>query len=99
MKKMLTLAAFGVCLLALPGRSFAHSYDQNDDGSLLRLTAYVLHPVGVFLQDHVFRPFHRWVSSDEPLKVYVPFRKKPVFSSEKPRWYWFGHLPREGDRY
>lgn len=65
MKKALLLAALALMFAAAPATSFAHSYDTDDSDNPLRLVAYVLHPVGVAVQDFVLRPIHRLVSGPE----------------------------------
>ena len=80
MKKGLSLAALAALLFALPATSQAHSYDPDSSEHPLRYVAYVLHPVGVLVQDVIFRPIHKLVSGPN--------------SS-----YWFGHEPREADKY
>ena len=62
MKKMLSLAALVALLVALPGKSQAHSYDRDDSDYPLRYLAYAIHPIGVAIQDFVLRPIHRFVS-------------------------------------
>lgn len=69
MKKALSLAALVAVFMAAPAVSQAHSYDSDDDGHPLRLIAYVVHPVGVALQDFIVRPIHRFVSST-PKRAY-----------------------------
>ena len=62
MKKALILAAMTAFLFAMPTSGRAHDYDPDDSEHPLRYIAYVVHPVGVALQEWVFRPLHRLVS-------------------------------------
>lgn len=63
MKKVLSLIALVALFVAVPARSHAHSWDSDDSEHPLRIVAYILHPIGVALQDFIFRPIHRLVSS------------------------------------
>ena len=65
MKKGLALAALVALFLAVPAKSRAHSYDPDDSDYPLRYIAYVVHPVGVAIQDWVLRPIHRFVSKTQ----------------------------------
>lgn len=65
MKKGLCLLGLVAMLMSVPAISHAHSYDSDDAGHPLRYIAYVVHPVGVALQEYIFRPLHRWLSASE----------------------------------
>jgi hypothetical protein len=67
--RLRTGLASGVCLLVLAMSAppaAADRYDPQDAGHPVRVAAYLLHPVGVFLDLLIFRPAH-WVGSREPL--------------------------------
>ena len=51
-------------LLATATPALADRYDSEKAGHLLRITAYVLHPVGVVLDVLIVRPAHWMVSQD-----------------------------------
>ncbi len=65
MKKGFAIAALAAMIFALPVTTHAHSYDRDDDGHFLRYVAHAIHPVGIFLEYRVFRPIHKWISTDE----------------------------------
>lgn len=51
---------------ALP--ALADEYDDERSGHPLRIVAYLVHPIGVFLDYLIFRPFH-WVGNHEPFST------------------------------
>ncbi len=51
---------------ALP--ALADEYDDQRSGHPLRIVAYLVHPIGVFLDYLNFRPFH-WVGNHEPFST------------------------------
>lgn len=54
--------------LAVASPAAADSYRSGRAGHPIRVTAYVLHPLGVLIETLIFRPAH-WVGSQEPLKA------------------------------
>ena len=63
------LVLVGGLLTALPSGARAHTYQSNSaDAHVLRLVAYVLHPVGVLLEWGITRPVH-WVASQDQLDI------------------------------
>ena len=97
-KKALFVAALAGLILAAPTKTYAHSYDRDDSDHPLRYVAYLFHPVGIFLQDFILRPIHRFVSSDEPWPNFE-IEWLQWLNSDKPRTYWFGHDPADGETY
>lgn len=70
------IAAAGSCaalVFALAGTSPAlaaeDEYDAADAGNPVRITAYVLHPVGVIYDYLILRPAW-WVGSHEPFRTF-----------------------------
>lgn len=57
-----------VALLATATTARADYYDSAKAGHPLRITAYVLHPIGVMFDVLIFRPAH-WVGSHETLRT------------------------------
>ena len=55
-------------LLATASPALADHYDPLKAGHPLRITAYVLHPIGVMIDTLIFRPAH-WVVSRDGLKT------------------------------
>lgn len=55
-------------LLATATPALADRYDSESTGHPLRITAYVLHPIGVVLDVLIFRPAH-WVVSHDGLRT------------------------------
>ena len=52
--------------IALP--ALADEYNDERSGHPLRIVAYLVHPIGVFLDYLILRPFH-WVGSHEPFRT------------------------------
>ena len=70
MKSTFALLAL-VGLLAVPAAARAGDPYDDSQAHPLRVTAYVVHPVGVLLEWVVFRPFHMLTSaSDETEYVF-----------------------------
>ena len=70
------LAAGGSCAalviaLATAGPAWAteEEYDASDAGNPVRISAYVLHPVGVIYDYLILRPAW-WVGSHEPFRTF-----------------------------
>ena len=55
-------------LLATATPALADHYESMKAGHPLRVTAYVLHPIGVMLDTLIFRPAH-WVVSHDTLRI------------------------------
>jgi hypothetical protein len=70
------VAAGVLAWTALPAEAQTDRYDPKKAGNPLRLTAYVLHPVGVLIDYGLMRPCF-WVVQREP------FSK--IFGYERPR--------------
>lgn len=67
---LLARAAAGLLLLSalLATPALADPYDPARAGHPLRITAYVLHPVGVMFDTLIFRPAH-WLVHHETLRT------------------------------
>lgn len=65
MKKGIFVAAIAGLLFAMPTRSDAHDYDRDDSDHILRYVAYVVHPIGMAVDQWLLRPIHRFVHRDE----------------------------------
>jgi hypothetical protein len=61
-------AALALVLTLTAGPAFADEYDVEHSGHPLRITAYVLHPVGVLIDRLILRPAH-WLGTREPVKT------------------------------
>jgi len=74
-----------VPLLASP--ALADEYDEDQAGHPLRIAAYVLHPIGWFLDYFIFSPLHRVVGNSPPGRVIFghrdDFRELPGSPAEK----------------
>ena len=64
----LWLGAALALLTALPARAGTTQYNPRRAGHPLRIIAYAVHPVGVFLDYAIFRPAW-WLGSHEPLRT------------------------------
>ena len=54
--------------LTIAPPALADDYDDQRSGHPLRIVAYVLHPIGVFLDYLFVRPLH-WVGNHEPFST------------------------------
>lgn len=57
-----------ICVAALSAPAVADEYDQDQAGHPLRIAAYVLHPIGWFLDYFIFEPFHK-IGNSPPGRV------------------------------
>jgi len=64
-------------MMTSPGTARADSYQRlSTDGHVLRLVAYVLHPVGIVLEYGITRPVH-WVVSQPHLDILLGHKAQP----------------------
>lgn len=70
-----TIAAGLACaflLLAVSGPALAEKrmsrYDSSKSGHPVRIAAYIVHPIGVVLDNLIFKPAY-WLGTHEPLKT------------------------------
>lgn len=71
-------------LFLAPAAAHGDSYDSQRSGHPLRVTAYVLHPVGVVADRLIFRPAH-WLGSKPGLRTLFGHSERgaPVYRTTK----------------
>jgi len=60
--KAVLFAITGVLCLSIATPVLAHRYSRRDDGHILRLVAFVVHPIGIATEYVIARPIHQFVS-------------------------------------
>ena len=66
-RRGIAMSLFAVSLtFAAP--ALADEYDPENSGHVLRIAAYVVHPVGVLIDTLIFRPAH-WIVHHQPLRT------------------------------
>lgn len=78
---------FAVCLslavsLACARPALSHELEPEEAGHPLRVTAYILHPVGYVLYHAIFKPAHALISSPGASEVFG--HKRDVFDKSSP---------------
>jgi len=72
-----SLVILGGVMTVLPVRASAHDYQRGStDGHVLRLVAYVVHPIGIALEYGITRPVH-WVASQPHLDILLGHKAAP----------------------
>lgn len=76
-KKAALLTLLAAMVMAVPTTASAHSYSRGGDDYPLRYIAYAIHPIGVFLQDFVTRPLHKFVSGSDERAYWFGHEPRP----------------------
>jgi hypothetical protein len=66
MKKITVFLSLLVLLVSFPTGAIADEYNKYEAGNILRVAAYILHPVGTAIDYVVARPLH-WLLHQEPM--------------------------------
>lgn len=85
MKRVFAVCLSIAVLLAYAQPAAAHELEPEEAGHPLRVTAYILHPVGFVLYHAIFKPAHSLISSPGAKEVFG--HKRDVFDKS----------PAEGD--
>jgi hypothetical protein len=65
-KQVLGVLLAGVVLGASASAAWADPHEPQESGHVLRIAAYLVHPIGVLVDTLIFRPAH-WLVHKEPL--------------------------------
>ncbi len=65
-KQVLGVLLAGVVLGASAPAAWADPHEPQESGHVLRIAAYLVHPIGVLVDTLIFRPAH-WLVHKEPL--------------------------------
>ena len=66
-RRGIAMALFAASLM-VAAPALADEYDPESSGHVLRIAAYVVHPVGVLIDTLIFRPAH-WIVHHQPLRT------------------------------
>ena len=101
--KTTRVLASALCAIALSSQSARAAWDEYDDSQSnpLRVTAYLLHPVGWLAEWTIFRPLHFIVSATTPQEAVFGHRPHPPLLAEERTvapYYSAGAMTKQSDK-